>query len=266
MDILFGIHPVVEALKAGKRKAHRLLVAKSRKKDLEEVLRLANQARLPVSFVADAELGRLAGGGNHQGVLLEVEAGKDWTLEDALQAVEKLAEQVWVALDELEDPHNVGAIIRSAAAFGAQAVLIPERRSAQFTPTVEKVAAGGAEVVKIVSVGNLNQALLQLKENGFWIYGAAAPSPSPSPRERGEGKSKGPSGPQSVHTVAFNRPTVLVIGSEQNGLREKVAEKCDALVTIPQAPGGVESLNASCAAAVLLYEVARQAKTCNSCA
>jgi 23S rRNA (guanosine2251-2'-O)-methyltransferase len=252
MALVYGIHPVIEALKAGKRQVNRLSISKSRKKDLEEILRVANERRVQVHIVDDRQLDQLTSGGNHQGVLLDIESVKEWSLDDALQAVDKLAEQIWVALDEIEDPHNVGAIIRSAAAFGAQAVLIPERRSAGFTPTVEKVAAGGAEVVKIIQVGNFNQALLQLKENGFWIYGAA---------KTAVGKVK----PQSLYVTNFARPTILVIGSEGKGLREKVAEKCDALVFIPQAPGGVESLNASCAASVLLYEISKQSKTCSSC-
>jgi len=241
---------------------------------MAELLDLARQHKVPVSFVDENELDRMARGGNHQGVALEIEPLKVWTLDEALEDIKSLPEQIWIALDEVEDPHNVGAILRSAACFGAQAAILPHRRTAQLTPTVEKVACGGVEAVKVISVVNLNQALLQLKENGFWIYGAAAASPSNltdgaleresvgAAQNQGQRRRK----PVSLNVVSFARPTLLVIGSEAKGLREKVAEKCDVLVAIPQVPGPVESLNASCAAAVLLYEIARQSKSCSSCA
>lgn len=263
MSLIYGIHSVVEALKSGKRQARSLIVSKTRRKDLAEILELAKSRHIPVTFSDDADLGRKTNGGNHQGVLLDIDAVKEWTLNDALAGIETLADQVWVALDEIEDPHNVGAIIRSAAAFGVQTVLLPERRSAQMSPTVEKVASGGAEIVKVVTVINLNTAMLQLKENGFWIYGASAPKAATQPAAKGEAKYKGP---KPSYGVSYARPLLLVVGSEGKGLREKVAEKCDELVYIPQAPSGVESLNASCAASVLLYEITRQSKSCATCA
>jgi 23S rRNA (guanosine2251-2'-O)-methyltransferase len=258
MAFIYGIHSVVEALKSGKRRAKALVVSRSRKKDLGEILALANSRRVPVTFSDDSELNRKTNGGNHQGVLLDIEPVKERTLDEALGSIEKLSDQVWVALDEIEDPHNVGAILRSAAAFGAQVVILPERRSAHLSPTVEKVASGGAEVVKVVSVVNLNQAILQLKENGFTVYGASVPKMGDA--------GKDDRTPKSLYTVGYARPMLIVIGSEEKGLREKVAEKCDELVFIPQAPLGVESLNASCAASVVLYEVTRQFKSCQTCA
>lgn len=259
MALIYGIHPVEEALK-GKRRIRRLIVSKSRKKNLGEMLALANSRGVQVVFEEDYKVEKLAAGGRHQGVLLDIEDVKEWTLDEALQDAKPLTEQVWIALDEIEDPHNLGAIIRSAACFGAQVVLLPERRSAQITPTVEKAASGALDRVKVVSVGNLNQAMLQLKENGFQIAGGVAPDCKREPKNLYD------QGPQAAYAAGFARPLLLVVGSEGKGLREKVAEKCDMLVFIPQAASGVESLNASCASAVLLYEIFRQSQSCRSCA
>jgi 23S rRNA (guanosine2251-2'-O)-methyltransferase len=174
-----------------------------------------------------------------------------------------MAEQVWLALDGIEDPMNLGAILRSAACFGVQAALLPERRSAQVTPTVEKAASGGLEAVKVISVGNLNQAILQLRENGFRIVGSVAPDyKRPEPES---GRKPWEKGPQPAFAVNYARPMLLVVGSEGRGIHLKVAEKCDDLVYVPQSPSGVESLNASAAAAVLLYEIFRQSRSCQSC-
>lgn len=259
MALIYGMHPVEEALK-GKRRIRRLIVSRSRKKNLGELLVLANSRGVQVVFEEDYKVEKLAAGGNHQGVLLDIEDVRFWELDAALKEVQALSEQVWIALDEIEDPHNLGAIIRSASCFGAQAVLLPERRSAQITPTVEKAASGALDRVKVVSVGNLNQAMLQLKENGFQTVGGVAPDWKREP------KNPYDKGPQAAYAVGFARPLLLVVGSEGKGLREKVAEKCDVLVFIPQAATGVESLNASCASAVLLYEIFRQSKSCQSCA
>jgi 23S rRNA (guanosine2251-2'-O)-methyltransferase len=148
---------------------------------------------------------------------------------------------ILVALDEVQDPHNLGAIARSAVNLGAQALILPERRSAPVTGAVVAASAGAIQKIPVVSVVNLGQALERLKEEGFWVYGADASG-------------------RPAWDAVFNTPLVLVIGSEGYGMRPLVTSICDEVVSIPQAEGGVESLNASCAASVLLYEVARQVR------
>ena len=241
VQFIFGVHTALEILQGASRKVHRLyLRRKSGDPRTEKLISLARARGIEVRAVADDVLERLAGGGNHQGVILEAEAPPVLRLEDVLPKEGEAAKsEVWLGLDELTDPHNLGAILRSAACFGASTVLLPERRSVQLTPTVQKAASGALEKVKIVSIVNLNQAVLALKERGFWVYGAAL-----------EGKPLG--------QVSFSGPVLLLIGSEGEGLRQKTKEHCDELVRIPQSEGGVESLNASCACAVLLYEIARQ--------
>ncbi len=239
LQLIYGVHPVLELLK-GSRSAKRLYMRrKAGDPASRQIVELARKRGIEVRAVGDDVLRRLSKGGNHQGVILEAEAPRMLNMSDVLAQETPGPGTVWLGLDEITDPHNLGAIVRSAACLGGSVVLIPERRSVQLTPTVQKAASGALEKVKVVSVINLNQAILDLKEKGFWVYGAAL-----------EGKP--------LAEVKFQGPVLLLIGSEGEGLRQKTREHCDELVRIPQAPGGVDSLNASCACSVLLYEIARQ--------
>lgn len=183
-------------------------------------------------------LDRRAEGQRHQGVLGEGEAIRFATMASLLARVAERGDQALVlALDGITDPHNLGAILRSAAAAGVDGVVFPERRSAQINETVLRASAGTAGRVPLVRVVNLGRALDELKEAGAWTYGMAA----------------GP-GSRSYLEQPFDRATVLVLGSEGEGLHLKIRERCDGLLSIPM-PGGIESLNVSAAAAVALFRV-----------
>jgi 23S rRNA (guanosine2251-2'-O)-methyltransferase len=231
---------VLEAVRSPKRNCLQLYVSQNKHGSLsEKIVEAAKKRKIQIIFSKDDHLDRLANGGHHQGVLLKADPPPSLELFEALEQHPPTSSTMWLAIDEITDPHNLGAILRNASCLGAGAVILPERRSAPITPTVERTASGAADRVPIVDVVNLNQAILKLKEKKFWVYGAAL-----------EGKP--------LPEVQFAGPALLVIGSEGEGLREKTRAHCDELVRIPQAPGGVESLNASCASAVLLYEVARR--------
>lgn len=233
MAILSGIHPVVEALRA-KRALERLLVAQGAGGPrLQEIIDLARRAAIPVRFEPRAALDRLAGTSAHQGVVA-MGAAQKYTDLDGLAPCEML-----VVLDGVEDPHNLGAIIRTAHAAGAGAVVIPERRAAGVTDVVAKAAAGAIEHLPVVRVTNINRALEELKQRGFWIYGLD---------ERGA---------ETYDQVEYASPAAVVLGGEGKGLHEQVRKHCDALVRIPVA-GRISSLNVSVAAGVMLFEWRRR--------
>jgi 23S rRNA (guanosine2251-2'-O)-methyltransferase len=233
MAILSGIHPVAEALRA-KHPLERLLVAQGAGGPrLQEIIDLARRASIPVRFEPRAALDRLAGTSAHQGVVA-MGAAQKYTDLDGVGTCEML-----VVLDGVEDPHNLGAIIRTAHAAGAGAVVIPERRAAGVTDVVAKAAAGALEHLPVVRVTNINRALEELKQRGFWIYGLD---------ERGT---------ETYDQVEYASPAAVVLGGEGKGLHEQVRKHCDALVRIPVA-GRISSLNVSVAAGVMLFEWRRR--------
>ena len=233
MAILSGIHPVAEALRA-KHSLERLLVAQGAGGPrLQEIIDLARRASIPVRFEPRAALDRLAGTSAHQGVVAMGAAQRYADLE-AVATCEML-----VVLDGVEDPHNLGAIIRTAHAAGAGAVVIPERRAAGVTDVVAKAAAGALEHLPVVRVTNINRALEELKQRGFWIYGLD---------ERGA---------VTYDQVEYASPAAVVLGGEGKGLHEQVRKHCDALVRIP-VTGPISSLNVSVAAGVMLFEWRRR--------
>jgi 23S rRNA (guanosine2251-2'-O)-methyltransferase len=233
MAILSGIHPVVEALRA-KHSLERILVAQGAGGPrLQEIIDLARRASIPVRFEPRAALDRMAGSSAHQGVVA-VGAAQRYADLDAVAACEML-----VVLDGVEDPHNLGAIIRTAHAAGAAAVVIPERRAAGVTDVVAKAAAGAIEHLPVVRVTNINRALEELKRRGFWIYGLD---------ERGT---------ETYDQVQYASPAAVVLGGEGKGLHEQVRKHCDALVRIP-VTGPISSLNVSVAAGVMLFEWRRR--------
>lgn len=196
---------------------------------------MARRASIPVRFEPRAALDRLAGTPAHQGVVAMGAARQYVALEDLAEA------KLLVVLDGVEDPHNLGAIIRTAHAAGAGGVVIPDRRSAGVTDVVAKAAAGALEYLPVARVTNINRTLEDLKRRGFWIYGLD---------ERG---------PREYDQVEFASPTVLVLGGEGKGLHEQVRKHCDELLSIPMA-GRISSLNVSVAAGVVLFEWRRRSK------
>ncbi|MDE2291584.1 MAG: 23S rRNA (guanosine(2251)-2'-O)-methyltransferase RlmB [Elusimicrobia bacterium] len=238
---IFGRHVVEESLEAPSRRVIQLLVLAADRTRHAAVVDKARRAGARVRFVERSELDRTSRGEVHQGLAAQVFDKQVGGLTEFLSALTPADKKTCliVALDEIQDPHNLGAIARSAVCLGARVLITPERRTAPITQTVLQASAGAIQKLPTFAVGNLAQTLLRLKDDGFWVYGADA-----------EGKP--------VWGVTMNFPMVLVVGSEGKGMRPLVRSYCDELVAIPQAPGGVSSLNASCAASVLLYEAARQ--------
>ena len=233
MAVLSGIHPVTEALRAG-RPLDRVLIAQGAGGPrLQEVIDLARRASIPVRFEQRGALDRLAGSSAHQGVVA-LGATQKYAGLDAVAA-----EGILVVLDGVEDPYNLGAIIRTAHAAGSSGVVIPERRAAGLTDVVAKAAAGALEHLPVIRVTNVNRALEDLKKRGYWIYGLD---------ERGN---------EDYDRVNYTEPTALVLGGEGKGLHEQVRKHCDALVRIPMA-GKISSLNVSVAAGVVLFEWKRR--------
>ncbi len=234
---MYGIHAVEEALRARSRSLDHLEVARERHDQrLQAVIDLARTAGISVRFVAREQLDRLARTKSHQG-LVAVVAGKRYSdIEDLLSAQER---KFLVVLDGIEDPHNLGALIRTADGAGANGIIIPERRAAAVNATVAKTSAGASEHVKIARVVNLARTLDDLKTKNVWIVGLD---------EHGR---------QTYDQVDYTMDCAIVLGAEGQGLHDLVRKKCDYLVSIPMM-GRVPSLNVSVAGAIVMYEVARQ--------
>jgi 23S rRNA (guanosine2251-2'-O)-methyltransferase len=201
---------------------------------LQEIIDLCREASVPVRFEARENLDRVSKGVSHQGVIAFGTVHGYVELDNIVENASLL-----VLLDGVEDPHNLGAIIRTAHAAGANAVVVPERRAAPLTETVDRAAAGALEYLPVARVTNLSQTLNYLKEKGFWIYGLD---------ERGT---------ESYDCQSYSSPTAFVLGGEGKGLHQNVQKHCDVLVRIPMA-GAVSSLNVSVAAGVVLFEWRRR--------
>lgn len=240
-DVVYGIHAIEEALAAGER-LRAVHVASDRKKDamLRQLLGRAKELNVPVRFEERSFFAQLPFKA-HQGVVAVGEPFAYRSLHDVLGPPPRSGSaRLFVVLDHLTDPHNVGAIVRTAEAAGADALVLPERRSAGMNATVRKAAAGAAAHLPIARVANIADAIRVMKKNGIWIAGADA-------------------GPESIELSAadMGADLALVIGAEGNGLAPLVKRECDYLVRIPMR-GNVESLNASVAFAILAYEALRQ--------
>jgi len=238
-EIIYGLNPAMEALR-GSRKIFELFVAgTSADKRLEKLLKLAAERKVPVRQREKGDLNRLCGTEHHQGVALKVEPFPYADLVDVLEGLQGEGNGLILVLDSVQDPHNLGALIRSAACAGANAVVIPKDRAAGVTAVVEKASAGATETVAVAQVTNISQALETLKKAGFWIYGA-------------DGSAR-----HTLYQQDFTGPVALVIGGEGEGIRPLVRKGCDEVVSIPL-QGGVNSLNASVAGGIFLFEVVRQ--------
>jgi 23S rRNA (guanosine2251-2'-O)-methyltransferase len=234
LSILIGIHPVVEALRA-RRPLDRVLIAKGiAGSRVQEIIDLSRKNSTPLRFEERSALDRLAGSAAHQGVVALGAAKQYAEMETVVDDARML-----VVLDGVEDPHNLGAVIRTAHAAGADAVIVPERRAAGLTETVAKAAAGALEHLPVVRVTNINRTLEDVKKRGFWIYGID---------ERGD---------QDYSQMDYADRSVLVFGAEGKGLHQMVRQHCDVLVRIP-VTGKISSLNVSVATGVVLFEWKRR--------
>jgi 23S rRNA (guanosine2251-2'-O)-methyltransferase len=235
--VLYGVHPVEEALRSGRPVGALHVSESARGGRLREIEELARARGIKILRVDARTLDRMARGGVHQGVVAAVEARRSRDLDELLAALAGNAAAAIVVLDGVQDPHNLGAVVRNAALTGAAAVLIPKDRAAGVTPVVEKVAAGGLEHVDVVRVGNIAQALRRLKEEGFWVFGAA-----------------GETGAEDLDRVDFAGRVALVLGEEHEGLRRLTRELCDRLVRIPST-GLVDSFNLGTASGIILARI-----------
>lgn len=239
-DVLIGRNAVIEALRS-ERGINKILLAEGdREGSVKEILSLARERGIVVQSVNRSKLEAVAGGLRHQGVLAYVSPVAYAELEDILKRAEEKEEPPFLLLlDELEDPHNLGALLRTADAAGVHGVLIPKRRSVPLNATVAKTSAGAVEYVPVARIGNISQTLRELKQRGMWVAGADM------------------DGEQTYYEADLTGPLVLVVGSEGHGMSRLTREHCDFVVRMPMA-GRINSLNASVAGSILMYEVMRQ--------
>ena len=230
MDKIYGRKPVIDAIDSGV-KIYKAFVIKQNSKIVDEIISKLNRANVEINFVDKRFFFFFYM--NNQGVMVEAESFQYKDLSD-LSKYQRL-----IILDQIEDPHNLGAIIRSAESFGFDGVIIPERRSASVSPIVYKTSAGAINNINIIMVKNTNRAIEEIKEAGFWVYGLAGEASSP------------------IDQVDLKGKVCLIVGNEGKGLSRLVRENCDILINIPM-KGFVNSLNASVASAIAMYEVLRQ--------
>ncbi len=240
-EIIAGKHAVLEALRSGRTVNKIWLAQGSAPHQLQAVVEEAKKLGVMYQFVDRRKLDQMVDKDiRHQGVVAQAAPYEYADLEDLFQAAKERGEApFFVILDEIEDPHNLGSVIRTVECAGAHGVIIPKRRSAQVTAVVARTSAGAAAFVPVARVSNLAQAIDALKERGVWIAGADA------------------SAGQTAYEADLTGPLAIVIGSEGRGLSRLVREKCDFLVKLPLL-GRIQSLNASVAAGILLYEAVRQ--------
>ena len=241
MEIIFGIHAVEEALTARGRGFEYVAVVPGRgDARIQKISQLCRTAGVPVRTMPRDQLTRLARTANHQGVVA-VTAEKQYADLDDLLARKRGEHSFLAVLDGIEDPHNLGAIIRTAEGAGVDGLIIPERRASGVTATVVKSSAGASEYLPIAKVTNISRTLEELKQHNIWTVGLD---------ERGK---------QLYYEVDYKMDCALVLGAEGHGMHEQIRKRCDFLVSIPML-GKIASLNVSVAAAVVMYEIARQRK------
>ena len=246
-EVIYGINPVLEALKAERQILNKVLIAGGKQGAILRALQqLAREKGVPIQVRPKEVLTQLARTEHHQGVIGLPAESPYASFEDLLQSIRSAPGYALVLiLDGIEDPQNLGSLIRTAEACGAQGIIIPKDRAVRVTPAVFKASAGAAAHIPVIRVTNLASTLEELKKEGFWIVGADA---------RGE---------KSLYEMKFDMKVGLVIGSEGKGIRPLVLKKCDYTISIPM-KGKVSSLNAAIAGAVILFEILRQNLTKNS--
>lgn len=243
-NIIYGRNTVIEALKS-KREIEKLLLLKNGEGSIKKIEGMAKDRKIPIQYVDKTALDRvtdeLKSDGSHQGVVAYTSAYKYKEVEDLLSIASNKKESPFlIILDGIEDPHNLGAILRTADGAGAHGVIIPKRRAVGLTDTVAKSSAGAIEYIPVAKVSNISQTIEQLKEAGLWIAACDMDG-------------------QTYYQTDLTGPIALVIGSEGKGISRLVREKCDFILSIPM-EGRISSLNASNAAAVLMYEIHKQRK------
>jgi 23S rRNA (guanosine2251-2'-O)-methyltransferase len=243
-NTIYGLIPILEALRAGSKQLEQITISEgARHERLRELLERAREARVPVHRVPRNALDRLLPGVTHQGVIAKTASAKyrdaDELLDELTLQLETDDKPLVLGLDAIEDPRNLGAILRTAECAGVNGVFLPERRAVGLTATVAKAAAGALEHVPVARVTNLVQLIEQLKQRNIWVIGAAE------------------DGPSDYTEWDWTVPSALFLGSEGTGLHRLVRERCDALIRIPTR-GRIESLNVSVAAGIILYEALRQ--------
>ena len=239
--IIYGINPVLEALRAGR--VRRIRVGPRTDRRIEDALALARAKGVTIERADAGAIERAARGGIHQGIVADLDEVRDYSLRDLVEGAAPAA-PLLVVLDAIEDPHNVGAILRTVDAAGAHGVVRQTRRAASLDGIAAKASAGAVSHVRVASEVNIARAVEELKALGVWTIGLAGTAPEP------------------YDAVDFTLPTAIVVGAEGTGLRRLVQERCDRLVSIPMY-GVVDSLNVSVAAGVVLFEAARQRKVKN---
>ncbi len=239
-EYIGGKHSVLEAIRAG-RTINKIWIADSvQKQNSAPIVAEAKSMGIIVQYIDKRKIDQMLEGINHQGVVAQVASYDYVEVEDILaKAHEKSQVPFLLILDEIEDPHNLGSIIRTADCTGVHGIIIPKRRSAGLTATVSKISAGAVEYVPVARVTNIAQTIEQLKEKGIWVAGTDV------------------SAKQDVYQTDFKMPIALVIGNESTGIGRLIKEKCDFLVKLPM-EGHINSLNASVAAGVMMYEINRQ--------
>lgn len=238
MSYIYGVNPILEALRAGRRRINEIMIAEgSRPTRLEDLLAIAQREKILIRHCKRTYLDQLSKGANHQGVIASAETASYTDLDDLLANIRP--NSLLVLLDSIEDPHNLGAVIRTAECAGADAVVVPEHHSVGLNETVSKASAGAVEHIPIVQVTNLVQTIDRLKSLNIWVLGVEANSKT------------------NYTQWDFRTATAIVMGSEGKGIRRLVKEHCDTLVSIPLL-GKVNSLNVSVATAIILYEAVRQ--------
>lgn len=245
--LLYGVNPLLEALRAGDRIPEEVVIAKGAKDHrLHELIELARTRNIPVRRSPRAALDRTVGNTHHQGVMARIPAARyadsEYLLSSIAARVGGAVEPLAVVLDGVEDPRNLGAILRTSECAGVDGVFVPERRAAGLSETVAKASAGAIEHVPVARVTNLSLLIKQLKERNVWVIGTAADALI------------------EYTEWDWTRPSALVLGGEGAGLHRLVRERCDVLVRIP-VQGRIESLNVSVAAGIILYEALRQRKS-----
>ncbi|MFY9570999.1 MAG: 23S rRNA (guanosine(2251)-2'-O)-methyltransferase RlmB [Blastocatellia bacterium] len=241
MPTIYGLLPVLEALRSGGRRIDRLVIAEgARDSKLRAVIEAARRARVPIRREPRVALDRLTHNSNHQGVILVTSAASYADADELLSNVSP--QTILLLLDGVEDPHNLGAIIRTAECAGASGVVVPERRAAHLTEAVAKTSAGALEHLPVARVTNLAAFIEDLKKRNVWVIGVES------------------SARMAYTEFNYSGPLALVFGSEGHGLHRLIRERCDTLVSIPMS-GKISSLNVSVAAGVVLFEAIRQRLT-----
>ncbi|MBP1889947.1 23S rRNA (guanosine2251-2'-O)-methyltransferase [Clostridium moniliforme] len=236
-DLIIGRNAVMEALKSKKTIEALYITNGPREGSINAIINLAKENRIVLKEVDKKKLDSMSDGAVHQGVIARITPYKYFEVKDILEEAKKKGEDPFIIiLDELEDPHNLGSIIRTAETCGVHGIIIPKRRNVGVTPTVYKSSVGAVEHVKIAKVTNINNTIDDLKSEGVWIYGADI------------------EGQEYSYEVDFSGPCALIIGSEGRGISKLTLKKCDKLVKIPMI-GKINSLNASVAGGIMMYEV-----------